>query len=101
MPTIGLSELTSEQIEDLCLLAEETARKHVYSKIPKKSIETLNITAEAEGTGPMNLAIDIDVSLKRSTTQSFNVQRTADEAVKEAFKTAENYLREHVCHSQK
>jgi hypothetical protein len=101
MPTQGLSELTSEQIEELCLLAEETARKHVCSRIPKKNIETLNITAEAEGTKPMSLAIDIDVSLKRSASESFDVQRIADDAVKEAFKTAENYLREHACHSQK
>jgi hypothetical protein len=100
MPTLGLSELTSEQVEELCALAEETARKHVYSEIPKKSVETLNIAAEAEGTKPVELAIDIDMSLKHSS-ESLDVQRIADEAVKEAFRTAENYLREHACHSPK
>jgi len=100
MEALGIPELTSEQIEELCLIAEKAAREHVLSKVPSKKIETLDISAEAEGARPVALRIDVAVTLSPSM-KSFDVQKLVDEAVREAFTSAEKHLRETACHSQK
>lgn len=100
MEELGLPELTSEQIEELCSLAEEAARKYVLSKVPNKRIETLNISAEAEGKGPVTLTIDVDITLS-PIMKDYDVQKLVNETVKKAFTSAEKYLRELACHSQK
>jgi len=96
---LGLPELTSDQMEKLCSIAEIAARKHILSKVPSKKIENLNISAEAEGEKPVRLTVDIDIVLS-PRTESFNLKKLTDEAVKEAFASAEKYLRELACHSQ-
>jgi hypothetical protein len=90
---LGIPELTSEQIEELCSIAEETARKNVLSKVPQKRIEKLNISTEVEGTKPITLAIEMDVVLS-PIMKDFDIKNLADEAVKKAFAAAEKYLRE-------
>lgn len=97
---IGISELKSEQVEELCSIVEKTARQYVISKVSPKRIEALNISVETEGTKPVRLTVDIDVSLS-PLMKDFNVQKLVDEAIKEAFTSAENYLRELKCHSKK
>jgi len=97
---LGIPELNGEQIEELSLIVEKTAREYVLSKISPKRIETLNISVETEGTKPVRLTVDIDVSLS-PLMKKFDVQKLVDEAVKEAFTSAENYLRELKCHSKK
>jgi hypothetical protein len=100
MKQLGLPELTDQQVEEVSLIAEEAARKYVFSKVPPKKIETLNISSETEGTGPVTLTIDVDIVLSPSM-RDFNVKKLADEAVDEAFGSAEKYLRELICHSHK
>ena len=97
---LGIPDLTSEQIEKLCMIAEEAARKYVLSKVSKKSIEKLDICTEAVGTKPLRLEINIDMDASR-TIENSNAQRLVNEAVKEGFRSAERYLRELSCHSQK
>jgi len=97
---LGIPELTSEQVEELSLIAEEAARKQVLSKIPSKNIETLNISAETEGTKPVALNVEVDIVLVRSM-KDFDVQKLADDAVKEAFASAEKFLRELTCRLRK
>jgi len=96
---IGIPELTSEQTKQLCVIVEEAARKYVYSQISKKNIEALNISVELEGTKPVTLAVDVDIDL--SPLMENLAQKLADEAMKEAFSSAEKYLRELACRSQK
>jgi hypothetical protein len=97
---IGIPELKSEQVEELCSIVEKTARQYVLSKLSPKRIEVLNISVETEGTKPVRLTVDIDVSLS-PLMKDFNVQKLVDEAIKEAFTSAEKYLRELKCHSKK
>jgi hypothetical protein len=97
---IGIPPLTDEQIEKVCRIAEEAARKYVYSKLQKKHVEFLNICAEVEGTKPVNLEIDVDIELD-SSTEHVNPQPVSDTAAKEAFRAAEAYLRKIACHSRK
>ena len=92
--------MTSEQVEQLCSMAEEAARKHVLRRISSKKIETLNISAEVDRTKPVRLEVDVDIRLS-TRAESFNVQELADEAVKEAFASAEKYLKELACHTRK
>jgi hypothetical protein len=97
---LDIPELNSEQIEELCSIAEETARKYVLSHVPLKRIDTLDISAEAEGTKPLKLTVNVDITLVPSMENS-DLQKLVDEAVKEAFTSGEKYLRELRCHSQK
>lgn len=92
---MGLPELTSEQIEELCTIAE-AARRHVLSKVSSKQVEALNICAEAEGSRPVRLMIDVDITLAPSAKES-DVHELADEAVKNAFAQAEQHLRKTAC----
>ncbi|MGD0028201.1 MAG: DUF3194 domain-containing protein [Candidatus Bathyarchaeia archaeon] len=97
---LGIPDLTSEQIEKLCMIAEEAARKYVLSKVSKRNIEKLDICTEAVGTKPLRLEINVDMDASRGIENS-NAQRLVNEAVKEGFRSAEKYLRELSCHSQK
>ena len=100
MKQLGLPELTDQQVEEVSLIAEEVARKYILSKVPLKKIETLNISSETEGIGPVTLTIDVDIVLSPSM-RDFKVKKLADEAVDDAFVSAEKYLRELTCHSHK
>jgi len=100
MEGLSISELTSEQIEELCTIADEAARKYVLLKVPSKRIEALNVSAEAEGTKPLTLTVDVDIALSPQM-KDFDVQKLAEEAVKEAFTLAEKYLEKLTCHSTK
>ena len=93
-------ELTDEQIEKLCTIAEETAREYVLSKVRSNRIEKLNISVEAEGTKPITITVNVDITLSQQM-KGFDVQKLANEAVNSAFASAEKYLREQKCHSKK
>lgn len=100
MEDLAIPKLTSEQIEALCTVAEEAARKYVLSKVSSKKIETLNVCAQAEGTKPATLTIDVDILLS-PLMKDFDVQRLVDQAMEEAFESAKKYLKGLTCHSQK
>ena len=89
---LGIPELTTEQIETLCATAENAARKHVLSKVPSKMVEKLNISVEADGTKPVNLTVEIEMALSQQM-KDFDADKLVNEAVKEALKASENYLR--------
>jgi len=89
---LGIPDLTTEQIETLCSTAENTARKYILSKLPFKMVEKLNISVEADGTKPVNITVEIDLALSPKM-KDFDVDTLVNEAVKEAHKTSENYLR--------
>jgi transcriptional/translational regulatory protein YebC/TACO1 len=97
---LGIPDLTSEQAEKLCIVAEIAARKYVFSKLPSKRIERLNVSAKAEGTKPVNLEINVDVILSPAMENS-EAQKLVNDAIRKGFKSAEAYLRGLACHSQK
>jgi hypothetical protein len=99
MDVLEIPELTSEQIEELCLVAEKAARHRVLSEILSRKVETLDINADPEGTKPVKLKVDVTLTLS-PTLKNLNVQKLADEAVKEAFSSVEKHLRHLACHSQ-
>ncbi len=92
MEELGFPDLTTEQIEMLCATAENAARRHILSKVSSKMVEKLNISVEVEGTKPVNVTVEIDVEMSPKM-KDFDAQKLVTEAVKEAYKASENYLR--------
>lgn len=92
MEELTLPQLSTEQLETLCTKAEDAARNQISSRVPSKSVEHLNVIVEVEGSEILNLLIDIDLVLKPHTN-SINAKQVVDEAIKRAFRVAEDYLR--------
>ena len=92
MVELGIPELTTEQIETLCSTAEDTARKYVLSKVHSKMVEKLDISVEAAGSKPVNVTIEIDLDLAPAA-KGIDAQMLVKEAINEAHKASENYLR--------
>ena len=92
MEELGVPELTTEQIQTLCFTAEDAARKYVLSKVTSKMIDKLDIAVEAAGMKPLNLSIEIDLELS-SKIKNVDADALVREAIKEAYKMSEDYLR--------
>jgi Protein of unknown function (DUF3194) len=94
MPVVelGIPELTTEQIEKLCSTAENVARKYVLSKVSSKLVDRLNISVEASGLKPVNVTVEIELFLTPEAKE-IDEQVLVEEAVNEAHKAIENYLR--------
>jgi len=97
---IGIPELTSEQLEELCEIAEEAAREYVLSKVPSRRVSALNVTVDAEGTKPITLNVDVEVALS-PLMKNYDVEKLAKEATERAFASIEKYLRKLSCKSTK
>lgn len=95
---IGLPELTSEQKENLCILAEKAARDYIKSKIPLNKIQTLDIDVEIEGQKSITVTIDIQLELT-SDVKNCNAEQLVNEATKKAQETADKHLRQIACKS--
>jgi len=88
----SIPELTIKQTEELCSVAENAARKYILSKVQSTMVEKLDISVEAEGAKPVNLSVEIDLVLSPQMT-AFDAKALTAEAVKEALKASDNYLR--------
>jgi acid phosphatase class B len=97
---IGLPELSPEQKETICILAEKAARDHITSKVPLRRISALDITVEVEGEKPLTVSVDIEISLS-PLMKNYNAEQLADEATRKAQEAAEAYLRKTACKSKK
>ncbi len=89
---LGIPELTTEQIETLCSTAEDAARKYVLAKISHKDIDRLDISVEAEGAKPVSVTVEINLQLLPQA-KGIDVETLVKEAVNEAHKATENFLR--------
>ena len=89
---IGIPELSDEQIETLSQIAENGARRYIFSKINQKLVENLNISVEAEGAKPICFTIEIDLALLPEV-KNVKEKTLSEEGVKVAFEAVETYLR--------
>jgi len=94
------SSLSYEQLERLCEIAEEAARRYVTSRIPNRGISDLSITVNSVDSETLNLEIDVEITLS-PLFRKVNVKKLAEEAVNAAFEAAEKYLRGITCRSKK
>jgi len=97
---IGIPELTSKQLEELSEIAEEAAREYILSKVPPRRVSVLNITVDTEGTKPITVNVEVEVTLS-PLMKNYNVKKLTTEATKMAFASIEKYLRELACKSKK
>jgi len=95
----GIPELTAEQVEKLCEVAEEAARRHILSKVPMRRISDFDITVEVEGLKPLNVIVDVNLELS-PLMRNYDAEKLVEEAVKKAFNAVDNYLRELSCKSK-
>ncbi|MEM3377359.1 MAG: DUF3194 domain-containing protein [Candidatus Bathyarchaeia archaeon] len=98
MDELGFPDLATEQIEALCSTAENAARRYILAKVSAKMVEKLNISVEAEGAKPLNVTVEVDLELSPKMKE-FDAEKLAKEAVGEAHKAVENYLRKLSCQS--
>jgi len=89
---LGIPELSTEQIETLCATAENAARKHVLSKVSSKLVDKLDISVEAEGSKPVKVTVEINLTLAPEA-KDVDAQALVKEAANEAHKASEKYLR--------
>ncbi len=92
MGELGFPELTTEQIELLCSTSEQAARKYILSKVSQKAIDRLDISVEADGYKPVNVTVEINLVLSPQT-KNVDADLLVKEAVSEAHKATENFLR--------
>jgi predicted nucleotidyltransferase len=82
---------TPEEIEEICVAAQEAARLHLLSKVSLKRVSDLDVTVEAEGDKPLVLYVDVAVELEDGND---DVEPFVDEATDSAFSAAEAKAKE-------
>jgi len=97
---IGLPELTSKQLSELCEIGEKAARDHITSKISARRISELDITIDVEGAKPVIVNVDIELVLS-PLMKDYDAEALVEEAKQKAFNTIEQYLRSIACKSRK
>ena len=85
-------------METLCTTAEKAARDYVLSKVPSRKVSVLNITVDTEGLRPVTVNVEVEITLS-PLMKNFDVKKLAKEAMKQAFKAVEAYLRGLTCKS--
>jgi hypothetical protein len=97
---IGIPELTPEQLEKLCEIAEKTARDHVYSKVSPRQIAELDISIDTEGAKPVTVSVDVEFILS-PLMKDYDAGQLAKEATSRAFQAIKEFLSELACKSTK
>ncbi len=97
---IGIPTLTPEQVEELCEIAEEAARKYVLSQIPIHRVSDLNLTIDIQGLKPLTANVDLEITLS-PLMKDYPVEKLAEEAEEKVFTALENRLRKLACPSKK
>ncbi|MBS7250271.1 MAG: DUF3194 domain-containing protein [Candidatus Freyarchaeota archaeon] len=85
-----LKNLTLEELEELCILAEDEIKKYIYSKVPKKEVNQLEIMVELGSEENMNLTIEINLEIESLSEQENKM--LAEEALRVAMKTIDGRL---------
>jgi len=82
---------TTDEVEQMCAVAEEAARTHLLSSVSLRHLSDLDVTVEAVGDKPLTLNIEVAVEAANSTQ---DLESLVDEATKLAFSAAEAKARE-------
>lgn len=73
-------------------MAEEAARRHIFSKVPKNGVSDISISVSLENAEVLNVDVDVEVRLS-PLYRRINVKDLVEEAVKAAFEAIEKYLK--------
>jgi len=91
-----LPPLTKEEVENICAIAEETAREYIFSQIPLQRVYDLDITVETEGLKPITISIDVRINLS-PLMRNYDIKKLAKEAVQKAFEAIDKHLGQLSC----
>jgi len=97
---IGIPELTVEQREGLCEIGEKAAREYILTKVSSRRISTLDITVDTEGSKPVTVNVEVQITLS-PLMKNFDVEKLTKDATEKAFGAINEYLRELACKSTK
>jgi hypothetical protein len=82
---------TEDEVEQMCVAAQEAARAHITSKVSLKRIDDIDVTVEAIGDKPLTLSVDVAIELESGDE---DMDPLVDEATDIAFLAAERKARE-------
>ena len=82
---------TDDEVEQICVAAEEAAKKQILSTVPLKRISDFDVTVEANGDKPLVLNVDIAIDV---TIGDEDLEQLVKDATNAAFKAAEMKVRE-------
>jgi len=82
---------TEDEVEQICVAAEEAAKKQILSTVPLKRISDFDVTVEANGGKPLVLNVDIAIDI---IIGDEDLERLVKDATNAAFKAAEMKVRE-------
>jgi hypothetical protein len=82
---------TDDELEQMCLAAQEAARNHLLSKVSLKRMSDIDVTVEAMGDKPLTLFVDVAIELESGDD---DLDPLVDEATDIAFVAAERKARE-------
>lgn len=91
MEEIGFTELTDDQLEDLCEIGEKAARDYILSKVPSRRIATLEVAVDTQGSKPVTVNVEVEVTLS-PFLKNIDAQKLAKEATEKAFEGINDFL---------
>ncbi|MCW4020169.1 MAG: DUF3194 domain-containing protein [Candidatus Bathyarchaeota archaeon] len=94
------SSLSDKQMERVCEIAEEAARRHIVSRVPSRRISDLSISVDLEESENFNIEVDVELTLS-PLFKGVNAKKLAEESVQAAFEAVEKCLRESKCRSRR
>ena len=93
MEEIGISDLSNQQLEKLCEIAEKAARDYVTSKVSIRRISQLDISVNTEDRNPVTVNVEVELVLS-PLMKDYDVDKLAADAIEKAFSAISTYLRE-------
>ena len=90
--TIGLPELSEEQLIEIGELAQGVIIKHVFSELNRSDVKDIEVTTRINRDETLNL--EIEVYLEVPVFVKVDVEKLIDEALEKAYDAVERKLRE-------
>lgn len=87
-----ISSLTYEELEKICVVAEEAARRYIFSRVKREYVSDLHISIDLESLDTLNVNVEVEVELS-PLCGKMNVQEITDGSVKAALEAIEKYLK--------
>ncbi|MEM0049807.1 MAG: DUF3194 domain-containing protein [Candidatus Bathyarchaeia archaeon] len=91
MDGLPISSLTYEKLEEICKVAEEAARRYIFSRVKREYVSDLYISIDLESLDALNVSIEVEINLS-PLCKNVDVQEIANGSIKAAFEAIEKYL---------
>lgn len=84
-----MRKLSDEELDEISELAVKSAENFIYSKIPKKEVQDLDIKVELDYHTGLDIDISIDIQLDPLSNPNDNI---AEDAVNYAITEIDSYI---------